>query len=281
MQKSIIALLGLVAVASSFEVEPANRREIKRNTFGAMEVTDWLEDGFKKIVSYPFAKFERDYSSQAEFLKQATAMNKANADKIKTGEIYTCNARGTEPSKKTDPGMFLPVYMGELVRKGQVINYGEGICFKDITLSYDYNLGSDGSIDDLTVTIDAQKPKSLFCYEWMFFGNTEMRHIENIFTHGKHTITFKDLTADAKIDVLRNGVKGYLFCDGWVDSFVSVFKWIMAFGGGIGLNPNLPIIGSHVPEYMIKQNQVFIKDNMEWTLEERKVHEVPVDESLI
>lgn len=45
--------------------------------------------------------------------------------------------------------------MGELVRKGQVIKYGEGICFKDITLAYDYNLGSDGTIDDITVTIDA------------------------------------------------------------------------------------------------------------------------------
>jgi len=145
--------------------------------------------------------------------------------------------------------------LGDLSKKGQTIDYGEGICFKSLKLSYDYTTdAADGTLDEVMLTVTAEQPKSLFCHEWMFFGNTEMLHLENIFKRGKHVITFKNLSPEAKIDVARNGVKGYLFCDGWVDSFVSVFKWIMAFGGGIGLNPNLPIIGSHVPEYMIKQN---------------------------
>lgn len=80
---------------------------------------------------------------------------------------------------------------------------------------------------------------------------------------------------------MRNGVKGYLFCDGWVDSFISVFKWIMAFAGGTGLNPSLPIIGSHVPEYMVKENLVFFRENMNVTFTERKNQTVALNESEI
>jgi len=43
------------------EVEPINQREIKRNTFGAMEVTDWIEEGFRKTVLAP-EKFLTSYS---------------------------------------------------------------------------------------------------------------------------------------------------------------------------------------------------------------------------
>ena len=49
-----------------------------------------------------------------------------------------------------------------------------------------------------------------------------------------------------------------MFCDGYVDSFISVFKTILAFVGGLSPDPNLPIIGSHVPEYMELENVAFL-----------------------
>jgi hypothetical protein len=43
-----------------------------------------------------------------------------------------------------------------------------------------------------------------------------------------------------------------MFCEGYVDTFISVLKTALLFLGGIGTDPNLgPLHGSHVPEYMV------------------------------
>ena len=72
-----------------------------------------------------------------------------------------------------------------------------------------------------------------------------------------------------------------MFCDGYVQTFISAFETILAFLGGIGTNPYLPYIGSHVPEYMEKINVEFLNDTMGWQLEKREVTEYEYDENLI
>jgi hypothetical protein len=68
------------------------------------------------------------------------------------------------------------------------------------------------------------------------------------------------LSPEAKIDVMANGVKIFMFCDGYVDTFTSVYNTLLQFVGGIGTDPNntSPIWGSHVPEYMEKANLEFL-----------------------
>lgn len=73
----------------------------------------------------------------------------------------------------------------------------------------------------------------------------------------------------------------YMFCDGYVDTFISIFKTMLAFVGGLTTDPNLPIIGSHVPEYMENENVIFLKESMNYDLVKRDVIEVEIDESLI
>lgn len=51
--------------------------------------------------------------------------------------------------------------------------------------------------------------------------------------------------------------------------------------GGLGTNPYLPIIGSHVPEYMEKANVEFLRESIGWDLEVRPVQEVFMDPSEI
>ena len=62
-----------------------------------------------------------------------------------------------------------------------------------------------------------------------------------------------------------------MFCDGYIDTFLSVFNFALQFLGGLGTNPYLPIIGSHIPEYMEKANTKFLTDTMDYTMEVRNI----------
>ena len=80
---------------------------------------------------------------------------------------------------------------------------------------------------------------------------------------------------------MYGGLRVFMFCDGYIDTFISAFHFALAFLGGFGSNPKLPIIGSHVPEYMVKANLAFLKEVMNWELEEREIKEFDYDENLI
>lgn len=108
-----------------------------------------------------------------------------------------------------------------------------------------------------------------------------MYHVETFFYSGKHQIQFKNLSPDSKLDIQRNGIRVYMFCDGYIDTFISALNTVMAFLGGIGTNPYLPYIGSHVPEYMEKINVKFLNETMGYELKERKIQEYDYDSNLI
>lgn len=133
----------------------------------------------------------------------------------------------------------------------------------------------------MTVWIEADKPKSLLCKDWFFFGTTEFYHVETIFFSGTHSITFTNLNDQARKDLAFVGLNVYMFCGGYIDTFISVFKTVLAFAGGLGTDPDLPIIGSHVPYYMEYQNLVFLNDTMGYQLKEREIQEVQIDPDTI
>lgn len=62
-----------------------------------------------------------------------------------------------------------------------------------------------------------------------------------------------------------------MFCDGYIDTFISVWNTVLAFLGGLGTNPYLPYIGSHVPEYMEKANINFLNQTMGYDMEVRDI----------
>ena len=62
-----------------------------------------------------------------------------------------------------------------------------------------------------------------------------------------------------------------MFCGGYVDTFMSVFNTILMFLGGLTPDPNVPIFGSHVPEYMQEANLRFLNHTMNLQLEERTI----------
>ena len=72
-----------------------------------------------------------------------------------------------------------------------------------------------------------------------------------------------------------------MFCDGYVDTFVSVFNSVLCFVGGLGTDPTEPVFGSHVPEYMEKANVNFLRETMGYELELRDIQSYDYDESNI
>ena len=72
-----------------------------------------------------------------------------------------------------------------------------------------------------------------------------------------------------------------MFCGGYIETFVSVLKTLLAFIGGTSDDPHDPIWGSHVPPYMEAINVDFLNITMGMELKEREIQEVELDESEI
>lgn len=95
-------------------------------------------------------------------------------------------------------------------------------------------------------------------------------------------MTFTGLNQDESIDMGFEGVKIYMFCDGYVDTFISAFRTFLCFAGGLTYNPEGgPITGSHIPPYMEQANVEFLANTMNWNLEERSITEYEYDTNLI
>lgn len=59
------------------------------------------------------------------------------------------------------------------------------------------------------------------------FGTAALQHVETFYLSGKHTIEFKNLNADAKADIQENGFRVFMFCDGYVDTFISAYHFAL------------------------------------------------------
>ena len=62
-----------------------------------------------------------------------------------------------------------------------------------------------------------------------------------------------------------------MFCGGYIETFVSVLKTLLAFIGGTSDDPHDPIWGSHVPPYMEAINVDFLNITMGMKLKEREI----------
>ena len=70
-----------------------------------------------------------------------------------------------------------------------------------------------------------------------------------------------------------------MFCDGYINTFISAFNTALAFIGGMTSNPYLPVMGSHVPKYMERANVDFLRKAMKFPMEEREIKEYLYDET--
>ena len=258
-----LALLLLVSFVSS--------SDIVTGKFGSLEITNESENEIEKEVYFPDDTLYYDDLSRAQYLRTTLEQSKLNAKKMLTQKIYNCSDHSWSTK---DDFSFLPVYVGTLNHRAQTVEYKDGTCFQSLKITL-HQLTSDS----IRVVVEAKDKKTTMCREALFLSTTSRHHLDYIFFERKHTFVFKNLDSDDMIDLNINGLSIYMFCSGVADSFISVFNTIKLFLGGLGSNPKVPIIGSHVPPYMEKENVHFLKEAMGWELTKRDVTEVILDES--
>jgi hypothetical protein len=197
-------------------------------------------------------------------------------------EIPKCNQR-PKPDGAGDYFSLLPVFMGQLINSGDTAEYTDGVCFSKVKMFLEYNhLDDEGNFHEVDLHVVLSDKKSMFCSERFFFATTEKYHYEKFWRATHHIIRFKNLSEDDKLDIKAEGVRLFDFCDSIGSTLVSLVKTLKLFMGGLGANPSLPIIGSHVPAYMEKANIEFIKENLNIEIPLRKVNKrLEIDESLI
>ena len=255
---------------------PVWNADINTNKFGALEVVNDHEDVIEKEIYFPDDSIYYDHLSRAQYLRDSIDIGKINTKKMLKRDILKCTDSDHRPG---DDFQFAPVYVGALKNETQSIEY-EGTCFKSLKLEMKYLPDADNA-ESIQVTIEAKNKKSALCREALFLSTTEKHHYESLFFAKTHVLKFKNLNEDDMIDFDLMGIRAYLFCDGPAETFLGVFNTIKLFLGGLGTNPKYPFIGSHVPEYMEKENVHFLKEALDWELQKRDVTEVDVDDDFL
>lgn len=144
----------------------------------------------------------------------------------------------------------------------------KSFCFNDVAFSI-----SEMGKDSVTVTINAMNKHSLLCSEPYLITTGKHFHLQNILFTGEHKITFTGLTADELEFMSFNGIKFMRFCDSIEHILPDLLLTAQMFIGGLGLDPNVPFFGSHVPQEMQEANVKFIQEatGFKWRPRENKL----------
>lgn len=161
-------------------------------------------------------------------------------------EIQKCGTNGAFYAK------FLATTQG-IIKPGETTQI-KGRCFRNLQLI----LSETDSFFNMRLQGDFKE--MWWCNDFVFLSTGR----SNDFVHMKWNIEYEHKFMKADMSSLEighvrtRGIRVMLPCVRMVDMPVSFVITMMAFFGGLGTNPDTPIFGSKVPEYMLKAN-------LEWT----------------
>ena len=182
---------------------------------------------------------------------------------------------------KSSAGYFLPVFTGLINEGSPVLEVTEGQCFGKIIFKLEkvvYDEASD-EISEIHVNVNATQPKSYMCYDWFALVTHEFQNFQTFFHEGESKIVYKNLPPGTKYDLKVNGLRVYIFCQGYLNTAASIYNMVKMFLGGLTTYTWLPVFGSHVPKYMVEANIDFLKNTMQWELEPREISYIDYNES--
>ena len=163
-----------------------------------MESSEYHDTGFVKTIYTNQKPFVKDYERQTRATREQIIQIDVNKERLANGTLYQCDNRGNfDP---TDSGSFFPVQAGIISPANSEFTYTAGRCFKNITFNY-AQTGDANDIGDVILTIDTEESSSFFCRDWFMFGTLAVQHVETFYLSGKHQITFKNLSPDAKAEI--------------------------------------------------------------------------------
>jgi hypothetical protein len=217
-----------------------------------------------------FASFEENFFNTERLQSEAQSMANENShhggklftEQEKQGlkflssqvhdQVDTCENR--PDVKYSNFYYFLPVFKARVLKEGDTQEFRSG-CFRDNKLTI-VKLSQEETILSLTST----NPKNIFCRDAYWLTTSNIHSIHDIFTHGEHRITLKNLSQDDLDEIKVNGIKLLAFCQGFLTSLHSFIMSLKLYIGGLGKNPGavLPILRPEVPESMAKTNLEFL-----------------------
>lgn len=80
---------------------------------------------------------------------------------------------------------------------------------------------------------------------------------------GTHEIVYDFKELEDAIDIHKNGLRYFIFCNDPLTGFNGLINTLSLFMGGMGSNKWLPIFGSAVPSYMRDSNIEFLETVMQ------------------
>ena len=225
------------------------------------------DDKYHTIANMPDVETQRE--SILNLFKEAPAklvQNLRGSDKT-SGKSITCDS-GEGP----DFFRWAPQWVVG-AQKDDGIDHGfSSSCFQNTTFTFD-----SYDSDSITVKINAQNPSSHLCYDSYWIATVNHIYIKNIFFHGEHTITIKNIDATDWVDVNQSGVRLFRWCDDITTLIMDLGMTLELFLGGFSTNSWIPIFGSHTTWYMENSNRKFLKEAMGYDMPPRKIKNVYQD----
>jgi len=277
MNKIVILLLVSVSLLVSAQ-RISNNLRMQKGEFGSLEFVQETDDLYEKIVySSEFNLVTNDVQRE-QYYSEIMETSKYNQQRMKEGVIYQCKNRNIAPGNnhKEEYFDFVPVLYGSLYPKVNTVSF-EGTCFKQITVT----MTQLPSADEVDFVIETHGHKGPLCREWLLLATSQRYIIQHLAMKKTHKVTVKNIKQFDIDEISNDGFRVYGFCDEIKPTIVALFKTLTLFVGGLSAKASLPIIGSHVPEYMQRSNQKFLKESMDWNLRARKPKVNLLDPSLV
>jgi hypothetical protein len=120
-----------------------------------------------------------------------------------------------------------------------------------------------------TAAITAIGKKSLTCSETYLVSSGKHFHFFTLLIPGVTRFSFTNLDKEETTFISEQGISFMRFCDSIVHIVPDLLMTAQLFLGGLGLNPNVPFVGSHVPMEMQLANVEFIKHATGYQWQER------------
>ena len=139
--------------------------------------------------------------------------------------------------------------------KGEFVKVNtSSYCFKNIRFYWISD--SDTQITFYIASYDKQHAQ---CSDGYVITTGHTYHFAEVLMTGVHKVTFKNLSSFELDFIKNNGVQPFRFCDSIINIIPDLIMTAELFIGGLGLNPNIPFFGSHVPMHQQELNVEFVK----------------------
>jgi len=212
-----------------------------------------------------------DFASSA--LKEGSSYSQSRRPLAQTNDIMRCKPDNVDYMK------MMAQTAVDTPKADTVYNHKMSACFDHTEISYHWD-----SANQVSVLINVFNPAaSMFCSDNYLLQVGNSVQFVNLFRHGKHTHTFKNLSTD-DIDVVNFvGPRALILCDNIAHLIPDLFKTIGLFLGGIGITTwNIPFFGLKPYKMQKEWNVDFIKKatGYQWHKRDEKKIYIPPKESI-